>query len=281
MLKPEEVNVILYHGGGCPDGFGSAWAAYKALGHKAIYLPVNYGEELPEEIKGANVAIIDFSYKRPVMESLISWAKDYIVIDHHESAQRELEGLDNCIFDMNHSGCVLSWNFFHPGREVPDMLLYVEDRDLWKWKIKKSEHYLYCLDTIGYSFDEWDKFSKTKTSTNIAMGSCIADFNNRQIERAVKAAKPGRLLNTDMMVVNITDKSITSKALNELAKDYYGVALGWYYDHEEDVTNCSFRSDGRVNVAKLAEKLGGGGHFKASGARLKGTINQYLSCVTE
>jgi len=41
----------------------------------------------------------------------------------------------------------------------------------------------------------------------------------------------------------------------------------------------SFRSQGKVNVAKLAEELGGGGHFQASGATLEGKLEEIQALV--
>ena len=43
----------------------------------------------------------------------------------------------------------------------------------------------------------------------------------------------------------------------------------------------SFRSQGRVNVAKLAEELGGGGHFQASGTTLKGSLDDIKKLVRQ
>lgn len=37
MIKPEDIDLVIVHGH-CPDGFGSAWAAWCALGDKAEYV---------------------------------------------------------------------------------------------------------------------------------------------------------------------------------------------------------------------------------------------------
>ena len=41
----------------------------------------------------------------------------------------------------------------------------------------------------------------------------------------------------------------------------------------------SLRSKGRVNVAKIAESFGGGGHARAAGCSLKGSIQEVKSRV--
>jgi hypothetical protein len=31
------------------------------------------------------------------------------------------------------SGCTISWDFFHGDKEIPLLLRYLEDRDIWRW----------------------------------------------------------------------------------------------------------------------------------------------------
>jgi len=50
---------------------------------------------------------------------------------------------------------------------------------------------------------------------------------------------------------------------------------------DKNTYKVSFRSQGRVNVAKLAEELGGGGHFQASGTTLKGSLDDIKKLVRQ
>ena len=40
------------------------------------------------------------------------------------------------------------------------------------------------------------------------------------------------------------------------------------YLHSDGTVKCSLRSQGKVDVAAMAEKFGGGGHLNAAGFRL-------------
>ena len=40
------MTMVLYHDN-CPDGFTAAWAVWKALGDRAEYRAMNYGQGLP------------------------------------------------------------------------------------------------------------------------------------------------------------------------------------------------------------------------------------------
>ena len=79
-MKP----LVIYHGGGCTDGFGAAFAAWLKLGDEAEYLPMEYMRatdgvtEFHERVKidcsigERDVYILDFSLPKVVMISSVS-----------------------------------------------------------------------------------------------------------------------------------------------------------------------------------------------------------------
>ena len=77
------------------------------------------------------------------------------VIDHHRTAEEELRGLDYAIFDNRKSGAVLSWEFFHPGKPVPEILRYVMDRDLWLHELPRSREVFAGLSSYPMDFAVW------------------------------------------------------------------------------------------------------------------------------
>ena len=46
LLAPDDVDTVIYHGG-CYDGMGAAWAAWKRLGSKATYHAMQHSHKLP------------------------------------------------------------------------------------------------------------------------------------------------------------------------------------------------------------------------------------------
>lgn len=86
--KPEEVDLVIYHAA-CNDGFTAAWAAWKLVGDRAEYHKRQYGED-PPDVQGKNVAIVDFSFPRKVLEQMAKDAASLVVLDHHRSAKRDL-----------------------------------------------------------------------------------------------------------------------------------------------------------------------------------------------
>ena len=78
MLEPSSVNCVIYHGN-CTDGFGAAYAAWKLLGNRAEYHACKHGQ-IPPDVKGKTVVILDFSFNNETTKKMIIEAKDLLVI---------------------------------------------------------------------------------------------------------------------------------------------------------------------------------------------------------
>jgi len=59
VTMSEKNIAVLYHGG-CPDGFGGAYAAWKKFGDDADYIPMKYNWPVPEKLDGKELYFIDF-----------------------------------------------------------------------------------------------------------------------------------------------------------------------------------------------------------------------------
>ena len=83
-----------------------------------------------------------------------------MLIDHHKTAAEDLANVPGCHFDTTRSGAVLAWQHFHPGAPVPEILLYVEDRDLWLWQLAHSREINAALGELKKDFAAWDHASE-------------------------------------------------------------------------------------------------------------------------
>ena len=83
--------ICIYHKN-CADGFGAAWAVWKKHGDAFEYHASAYGDD-PPDFHGRDVYMVDFSFKRPVMERILLAAETVTVLDHHKTAQADLEPL--------------------------------------------------------------------------------------------------------------------------------------------------------------------------------------------
>src|SRR3989344_3538970 len=114
MNSKANPNVIVIYHGDCRDGGGGAYAAWKHFGDKAEYIPTYYGFNRLDRLEGNEVYAIDFCYKKEEIGEIESRALKLVVLDHHISAKESIELTKNHVFDLNHSGAVIAWNYFHP-----------------------------------------------------------------------------------------------------------------------------------------------------------------------
>ena len=259
---------VLYHADA--DGFASAFAIWLKLGDTAIYIPVQYSQPVPEIPAGTDrLFIVDFSYKREICEEL---SKKYqlLILDHHKTAQKELEGLPYAHFDLSKSGCALTWEHFHEGRIMPTILAYVQDRDLWNFDLPDSEVINLYIATLSWDFTVWDFESSmllnwlehAKNS-----GKAVKAFQDNQIKSALKSVRMMQFtVGGDTWEVPVLNCSANvSEVGNRLCTEYPSAPFSVTYCDRADVRSWSLRSVGEFDVSRVARQLGGGGHKNAAG----------------
>jgi oligoribonuclease NrnB/cAMP/cGMP phosphodiesterase (DHH superfamily) len=262
LLSPNDVELVIYHAN-CSDGFGAAYSAWKLLGDRAEYYAAKHGDP-PPDVKGKNVVVLDFSYDNATTKRLAKEAKGFLIIDHHKSAMVELHDVACTHFDMNHSGAMLAWKFFHPGKDSPRMIKHIEDRDLWKWEIPYSKEFAAAFDMVPFEFDEFVKFEDDSAVDDaIKRGSYILAYSKTVISKISKSAKHRQLGGNDVLVVNSPHWVSEIGASLSPKCDF---ALIWHHDHTTCQVKVSLRAHhDDADVSEIAKQFGGGGHRKAAG----------------
>ncbi len=272
-MEPLKDIVVIYHGE-CTsgDGFGAAYAAWKKFGDTASYLPWRDHAIAPEGLVDKEIYVVDFSFHRATFETLVAANKSIVVIDHHQTAQADVEAYPQNIFDNNHSGCVLAWQYFHPETEVPELLYYIEDHDLWRFALTENREYNVALGQYEVSFEVWDALIEELKDENrkinfVAKGALIAKFEDKLIATIMKTRERVLFEGYEVWAVNAERiyRSILGNQLAELNEAEGKIAIGIVYYHSHGRVNISLRSRGNVDVATIAEKYGGGGHKRAAG----------------
>ena len=260
---------VLYHAH-CTDGTGSKYAAWRKFGNKAKYIAVAYGKPMPELELGSEIYIVDFSYPKAVLEAMNAEHASVTVLDHHKTAEADLKDLPYCHFNMDKSGCVMAWEFFHPGITTPALLLDIQDRDLWLFKRPNSKAIHAALQLLDGNMEDWDLAAK-----GVGHYQKLVESGNLLLKRqdkAVKSAVDHKVKVTTLFghkcgLINANDLSseigcglYDSKALN------VDFALIYCITKENSVL-LSLRSKGDFDVSALAAKFGGGGHKNAAGGQ--------------
>lgn len=278
---------VLYHGPGCADGWGAAFSAHQVLADSAAYLAVQYGDPLPDIPDLSRVFILDFSYDAGTLIGLAQRCELVVVRDHHKSAREALEGLVNrkpgtipnldVVFDMEKSGAVLAWEYFCPTEPTPALLFYIQDRDIWQWRLPGSRAVSAGLSVEPRTFDRWSQLSR--------------DFEEMSENFTLLTRRGAAILAAQAVHID----SLASKAILVTVGGYEGIpavnspifqseigerlcelhptadfAAVWFaLDLDREV--WSLRSRNGFDVSAVAKQLQGGGHPGAAGfARVRG-----------
>lgn len=254
---------ILYHKN-CMDGKGAAYAAWRKFKETAIYLEVGYGEPIPSIEDGSEVYILDFSYSKEILQELNSRCK-VVVLDHHKTAQKDLEGLDFAHFDMNKSGASLAWEYFHPNTIKNDHIKYIEDRDLWLWKMEGSKEYSIAAYSLIKNFRDFDRVS---SEYMVESGDAMLLYQKTLLDSILQNSFVSKMeFNNEEYNVAMVNSSVLQSELGmELLEKYPECDFSWVYREAKDDIYVSLRSnDSKSDVSVIAKLFGGGGHRNASG----------------
>ena len=277
---------ICFFHAGCPDGFGAAWSVWRAWGDGARYVPRGHEDAFdPERYQDAQVVFVDISLPNDSLRALGEVAEQVLILDHHRTAKNSFDAepsleawLESCgheiRFDLSHSGAVLAWQHFHPGEPVPELLRYVEDQDLWRWSLPRSDEVNAAIGSHPRDFATWDRLVETPAAALADEGAPILRANRIEVERALKSAHPISVGNVRAEAVN----ALHSRAAigHELAKRAaYGQPFGVVYRVSGTRVDCSIYSTGDTDVSEMAALHGGGGHRNAAGFSV--TLEEWLA----
>lgn len=278
-MKP----LCIYHGN-CADGFTSAWVVRKALGDDVEFHSGIYGQP-PPAIIGRDVIMVDFSYKRPVIDAMAKDAQSIFILDHHKTAAADLAGFDmpqvpdyyrdagsprsiRAIFDMERSGAQVTWDFFNPGKPRPLLVDYTGDRDLWRFDLPFSREINAFVFANEYRFDYWDHLDRQlrdhmDVQRVAEMGGAIEKKHHKDVAELVGVTKRRMVIGgRDVPVANIP-YTLTSDAGHLMAQGEAFAAC--YWDTPAGRVFSLRSTDAGADVSVIAKSYGGGGHRNAAG----------------
>ena len=264
-MKP----LVIYHAN-CADGFGAAWAVIQAPGFDdAELFPASYGDT-PPDVTGRLVVMVDFSYKRPVIDQMVEQCAKLCILDHHKTAEAELDGIFehpkvDGMFDMDRSGAMMAWEWFHSHTTAPALIQHIQDRDLWRFEMGGTREFMAAVFSYPQDIDTWTHILSQPGQADMlyAEGKAILRAHNKNVEDVVAAARSTMEIDCIRVPCANVPHYMASDAGHILAK---GVLFAATYYNSDEGTHYSLRSapDG-VDVSAIAKKYGGGGHKHAAG----------------
>lgn len=261
---------IWYHGQ-CDDGFGSAYAAWKYFTRnepnaKISYTPVFYGKPMPAYKPEDIIYICDFSYNRKDLMQLKESCTNLQVLDHHKTAEKELAGLPYCEFDMERSGAVITWKWFHAASFVPNLLLFIQDNDLWKHRLGNCKEIIRYIRSKPYDFETWERLEQEfelNMPQVISKGVAIEGYFQSALQFNLPNHHIIEFEGQKFPIIN-TNKTFVSEMLHLLMEEANtDAAIG--YCINQGMVEFSLRGRNDMDVSEIAKKYGGGGHKYAAG----------------
>lgn len=270
-LAPELIDFVIYHSP-CHDGFTAAWCAWR-FNDKITFHPTRHNDPAPN-VTGKNVLIVDFSYKKEILLDINEKANNLIVLDHHISAQKDLEDLDFAFFDMKRSGAGMAWDYFF-NEKRPELINFVEDRDIWRWSHAGSAEFMTAfMELVPKKFEEYNRFlDQENINDMIEKGRVINIYVQNKVKRLITKSANTTFLSYNIKFVNTMDHISDIGNLLSIDCDF---ALMWYHDAPNNCFPISLRSNGLIDVSAIAKLFGGGGHKAAAGFVLYTSVLEFI-----
>lgn len=280
----------------CVDGNFCEAIFRKEFGDNADYLPIahnNYNPNNPEAVKkllgtlnlykDSQVYMADICLPIGWLELLLANGNEIVVIDHHISAiptvnhfKGQLEsGLSpkiKFVFDElnTQSGAKLVWKYFYGDKEVPMLIEYVSDGDIWSFKYKETKWFYAGLLNGRTPNDIRELFERLISSEGpnlleelLTEGEEIYKQFMSEVSELIPKATPITLLGVNGHMIEAHQR-YCSELGAAIARKHGGFAL-ILNEREHEFVSCSLRSAGDLDVSAIASAFGGGGHKNASG----------------
>lgn len=281
MNRPD---VCIYHAN-CDDGFAAAYAVWKRFGDEVDFYACQYGQK-PPDVLGADVLIVDFSFKKDVMAAFEANQKRVIVLDHHKTAEAELsdflqlecaggpltkERCDRVIegagvhFDMNKSGARLAWEYCFGDAPMPPWFAAVEDRDLWRFALPETKEICIAIRSYAREFEIWDNFDAVELMHE---GAAIQRYVDMIVSNICDTAFEEEIAGHKVPVAACS-YDFVSETAHQLLKRNPEAPFAACVVRSYDGVTYSLRSGvDRLDVSEIAKAKGGGGHRNAAGFRV-------------
>ena len=265
-MKP----LCIYHGN-CADGFGAAWVFHSQADREFDFHAGVY-QDAPPDVTGRDVYLVDFSYKRSVVEKILETATRVVLIDHHKTAIDDLMPLIESkriesLVDLEHSGAMLAWKWFRGNFDnPPELLKHIEDRDLWRFALTGTREIQANVFSYPYDFAVWDKLMADPVSNLLAEGAAIERKHFKDINELVQVVTRNFTIGGHVVPVANLPYTLTSDAGHKLAQGK--PFAGCYWDTPDGRVFSLRSTEDGLDVSEIAKQYGGGGHKHASGFRV-------------
>jgi oligoribonuclease NrnB/cAMP/cGMP phosphodiesterase (DHH superfamily) len=263
-------------------------------GYGQEFIQINYGTKFPlNTIKpDEQVFIVDYSIEVEEMRELLKITKDVTWIDHHISAIEKYNGFEIPIKGIRYdgiAGCMLTYIYlnimtssgtgevleFDPKmvEHAPRFTQLIADWDVWAFKFGDETR------QFNMGMEIYEKSPESKIWSNlltepdfvdkiIEEGKLITKYRD-QWAKMYCESKGFEVEFEGYRCFAMNLGYCNSEYFNSINESEYDILISFCFD--KNIWTYSLYSS-TVNVAKIAQKYGGGGHKGASGFQSKEVI---------
>lgn len=273
-----------------------------ADGLPTAFVFVQPSDTVPAElVSGRHVVLLDIHLEK-CLRMVADKAASVFVGDHHRSGEQLIKLLAAAfpdtftyVFDMSRSGARIAWDHFHSGEKVPPVIAYVEDRDLWAWRLPRSLEINETLfvDNHMASFALLEALHR-RWAADDSVTEALAQEGRYYLKAQARivdglASRAGTMsmssAGRDYRVLAVNAGTLNSEVggrlLSRCAARYESywpvdfVAIWSYHPKNDHIrVSCRAAREG-IDLAAItltpAGGIGGGGHAKAAGFTIAGS----------
>ncbi|KAG2385046.1 uncharacterized protein HKW66_Vig0121380 [Vigna angularis] len=302
---------VLYHYP-CPDGAFAALAAHLYFKATSLFSPLFFTNTVYNPIRVQDLPLneigdlylLDFVGPDGFIEEVSTKVQRVIVLDHHKTALERLGNDDSLgenvvkVIDMERSGATIAFDYFKDKLLSPDiavkhssvldeferarqLFLYVEDGDLWRWRLQNSKAFSSGLKDLNIEFDArknpslFDQLLSLDSNTIISRGmlslslkqKLIDDCLSKSYEIALGNGAFGhclvRLMRELTRILSELGHQLAIKS-KEMKLRGIGAVVYKVPELENDqLLKISLRSEKNEDTTPITQEFGGGGHRNA------------------
>ncbi len=240
-----------------------------------------------DDVIGQNVVMVDISL-RPIenMISVAKLAKKMVWIDHHKSIMDQYDEFKDAFgkkfvailsderLGDHRAACELTWKFFSGKKYTPIGIHLIGRYDVWDHEahpdVLPFQYGMRMYDTFPvekYMDTVWNKIIEDDQSfylDTVEKGKAVFQFVNKDYS-AFRRANAFESVIDGYRCICLNRISVNSRIFGDLIYDYdMAVIFGYKGKGKWKVSFYTARDD--IDVSKIAERYGGGGHKHAGGA---------------
>ena len=245
-----------------------------------------------------NLKIIEIDHHKTFMEreGSVSLTEDRIAYIQNTYRFKDGESRYQYCYDKTVCGSVLTYLYLNNKYEeytqyrdnqytadnyldinVPRWLLYIQDRDIWKWVYPDSK--AYCEAFFDNNADPFkfmnDRTIESEADKYIDRGETLLQRREVQVESLAKKVFKVSFTHQGKTYKGIAVNSnfcFTSEVCHYLLNEHDDVDFALAFEFSGEYWKCSLRSLGEFDTCMISALFGGGGHQAASGFRMDSFI---------